>query len=222
MEGLDTAADQRRRQRLVRDALADCADERVRNAMARLPRHCFCLPGSRAAAYDDHAMPIGFEQTISQPSLIAAMLSFLSIKPGMTVLDIGSGSGYVSALIALLLEDEGRVLALERISGLQAQAKESCAECLEEVAHERITWQLADASLGAPEKGPFDAIHVACVFPELPDELIEQLKPGGKLIIPVGHDRHQELFGITKSENSEFEKEKLMNVLFVPLRSGTA
>jgi protein-L-isoaspartate(D-aspartate) O-methyltransferase len=188
--------------------------------MAVLPRHCFCLAGTAAAAYEDHALAIGGGQTISQPSLIAAMLAYLQIKPGMRIMDIGSGSGYVSALLATLLRGNGQVLALERIASLQERARDICDACLNDAEKNCIQWQVADASLGAADQELFDAIHVACVFPELPLGLIDQLNIGGRMVIPVGEGDDQELIGIVKNKN-DFEQTKLMNVLFVPLRSGT-
>lgn len=221
MPCIDSPADQRRRQRLVRDALSGCSDPRVVAAMASLPRHCFCLEGSAAAAYADHALAIGAGQTISQPSLIAAMLAFLQIRSGMQVMDIGSGSGYVTALLARLLEGQGQVLALERIAVLQQRAADVCSDCLTQEENDCITWQLADASCGCPERGPCDAIHVACVFPELPGELLEQLKAGGRMIIPVGSEKDQSLIGVMKNDDGTVNQEQLMKVLFVPLLSGT-
>ncbi len=215
----DSAADQRRRQRLVRDALGGCEDVALTTAMAALPRHAFCLPGSGADAYVDMPLAIGFGQTISQPSLIAQMLAALQLRPGMRILDIGSGSGYATAVMAHMLGGAGSILALERIAGLQQRAHKVCAECLDPAINNTITWQLADAHIGAKDQGPFDAIHVACVFPALPSALIEQLKTGARLIIPVKRGEQQKLLLITKTQDA-YEEKELLDVLFVPLRQG--
>lgn len=216
----ETPADKRRRARLVRDALADCPDPAVRAAMAELPRHLFCLPGSAADAYEDRALAIGAGQTISQPSLIAQMLSALRLAPGQRVLDIGSGSGYATALLAQVVGSNGQVTAIERIGILQEQAKSACALCLLPEIQAVIEWHHQDGSSADPSSKQYDAIHVACVFETFPDQWLDQLVEGGRLVIPVGDKDHQELI-LAEKINASFECKKLTDVLFVPRRDGT-
>ncbi|MBA3709168.1 MAG: protein-L-isoaspartate(D-aspartate) O-methyltransferase [Planctomycetes bacterium] len=196
---------------MVREQLGDCADQRVAAAMAALPRHWFVPPEIASHAYDDCALAIGSEQTISQPRVVASMLTSLRLAPGSRVLDVGAGSGYAAALIARLVEPEGLVIAIERQGALVAETRRR----LGEVAP-RVRLVLGDGLAGFPESAPFDAIHVACACETVPAALVDQLAEGGRLIAPVGaHGSVQRLLALTRIGH-RIEREDLGGVLFVP------
>ena len=173
-------SDLRRRARMVRDQLADCPDQRVVAAMAALPRHAFVPAGLRASAYDDTPLAIGCGQTISQPRLVARMLALLDLRPGMTVLDVGAGSGYAAALIAALVGPTGRVVAVERQGDLVAATRQVLAVHAPTV--ELIHGDAQEAAAGQL----FSAIHVACAWAAIPQALLARLASGGVLIAPAG------------------------------------
>jgi len=218
----DSRADRRRCARMVRDQLDDCGDERVRAAMAAVPRHRFVPRDFAARAYEDQPLAIGAGQTISQPRVVAYMLARLAVAPGHRVLDVGSGSGYVSALLAQLAAADGEVVAVERQPALLERSRVPLAELYtDELA--AVELRLADAGLGCAERAPFDRIHVACACPTLPEALVEQLAPGGRMILPLGAaEDEQELLQIDKDEDGELRRERLWAVRFVPLRQGVA
>ncbi len=176
----DLPSDRRRRARMAERHLGTETDARVRAAMAGLPRHWFVPADLADRAYDDAALPIAAGQTISQPRVVAMMLTSLALAPGSRVLDVGAGSGYAAALIARLVAP-ALVWALERQPEL-AQASE---RLLAELAP-TVRLRLADGLDGLPAEGPFDAIHVACACAEVPPRLADQLAPGGRLVVPVG------------------------------------
>lgn len=205
----DTPADRRRRQRMVRDQLADCVDPRVVAAMGELPRHAFLPAGLEAGAYDDTARAIGAGQTISQPRIVARMLAALRVQSGERVLDVGAGSGYAAALLARLAAP-GRVLALERQGDLIA----ATAARLTQLAP---TVELRHADGLAPGEEQFDVIHVAAACSERPTALLARLAPGGRLIAPVGpHDGVQRLLLVDAAGDTWLDE-----VLFVPGLPGT-
>lgn len=199
----------RLRRRMVRDQLADCGDPRVVAAMAALPREDFVPPDGRGAAYADGALPIGSGQTISQPRLVARMLEALRLRPGMRVLDVGCGSGYAAALLADLVAPGGAVVAVERIAGLVAPARARLAGRAVAVHH-------ADGAGGWPGGAPYDAIHVAAVAAAVPAALLAQLRPGGRLVIPLGAGDAQELWLCADGGRAS-----LGPVSFVPFLPGT-
>ena len=170
----------------------DIVDERVLEAMGGVSRELF-VPGElRARAYDDAALPIGFGQTISQPYMVARICEALAVRPGQRILDVGTGSGYQAAVLAELAAE---VFTIERIGSLAARARLN----LEAAGYGRVHVHEGDGSRGLPEAAPFDAIAVAAAAPELPRALYEQLAAGGRLVVPVGRRRGQELRLVVRS-----------------------
>jgi protein-L-isoaspartate(D-aspartate) O-methyltransferase len=157
----------------------DIADERVLQAMERVPRERFVPPDLRRRAYDDAALPIGGGQTISQPYMVAAICAALDLTGRERVLDVGTGSGYQAAVLAELAAE---VDTIERLPELAEQARRNLASA----GYEQVRVHVGDGSRGLPERAPFDAIAVAAAAPGLPQTLYEQLKPRGRLVVPVG------------------------------------
>lgn len=162
------------------------SDSRVLDAMLRVPRHEFVPEQHRSQAYEDHPLPIGDGQTISQPYIVALMLQSLQLKPSDKVLEIGTGSGYVTALLAELAAE---VFSIERHPALADKAREG----LSELGYRNVHVITGDGTLGLPDAAPFDAITVAAAAPDLPAALIAQLREGGRMIIPVGTAESQQL-----------------------------
>lgn len=188
------------------------ADERVLSAMLRVPRHEFVAEAYRSEAYEDHPLPIGEGQTISQPYIVALMLEILELKPTDQVLEVGTGSGYVTALLAELA---ARVYSMERHASLASSAR----ELLTRLGYRNIEIVTGDGWLGLPGRAPFDAVLVSAAAPELPPALIAQLKEGGRLIVPVGPPDAQELQLVRVRDGKPviFAREP---VRFVPLVPG--
>jgi protein-L-isoaspartate(D-aspartate) O-methyltransferase len=170
----------------------DIADERVLAAMERVPRELFVPEAYRARAYDDAALPIGEGQTISQPDMVARICEALALQGGERVLDVGTGSGYQAAVLAELA---GEVHTIERRAALAARARAA----LVAAGYERVQVHVGDGTLGLPEHAPFAAIAVAAAAPEIPPSLYEQLKTGGRLVVPVGGREGQELQLVVRS-----------------------
>jgi protein-L-isoaspartate(D-aspartate) O-methyltransferase len=164
----------------------DIVDERVLRAMERVPRERFVPPDLRSRAYDDAALPIGGGQTISQPYMVAAICSALDLEGGERVLDVGTGSGYQAAVLAELAAE---VDTIERLPELAHQARANLASA----GYQRVSVHVGDGSRGVPERAPFDGIAVAAAAPDLPQTLYEQLKPRGRLVVPVGERGVQQL-----------------------------
>ena len=187
-------------------------DESVLSAMASVPRHIFVDEGLASRAYEDTALPIGFEQTISQPLVVARMLEELrSAKPLANVLEVGTGCGYQAALLARLAKD---VYSVERIAELLEKARRN----LRPLRLSNLRLVHADGALGLPEAAPFDGIIVAAATANVPDALLQQLAPGGRMIVPVGSG-DQALCLIERTATGLTEK-WLDAVRFVPLRGG--
>jgi protein-L-isoaspartate(D-aspartate) O-methyltransferase len=170
----------------------DIEDERVLEAMARVPRELFVPERDRDRAFADAALPIGHGQTISQPYMVARITEALALRPGDVVLDVGTGSGYQAAVLAELGAD---VVTIERIPELAAQARESLAAA----GYERVDVRVGDGTLGVPQRAPYDAIAVAAAAPGFPETLYDQLRPRGRLVVPVGGQRAQRLEVIVRS-----------------------
>lgn len=168
-------------------------DERVLAAMATVPRHLFVEEALWHRAYEDHALPIGYGQTISQPYMVALMTELLRVQPGERVLEIGAGSGYQTAILAVL---GAEVYAVERIPELAQRAQAR----LEALGITTARVRASDGTLGWPEAAPFDAILVAAGSPAIPRPLVDQLIVGGRLVIPVGDETQQDLVRLWKGE----------------------
>jgi protein-L-isoaspartate(D-aspartate) O-methyltransferase len=167
-------------------------DERVLDAMARVPRELFVPEQVRERAYDDAALPIGGDQTISQPYMVARICEALAIRSGERVLDVGTGSGYQAAVLAQLA---GEVHTIERLPDLAGRARVA----LELAGCANVRVHVGDGSLGLPEHAPFGAVAVAAAAPEVPASLYAQLDPGGRLVVPVGGRGGQELRLVVRS-----------------------
>jgi len=201
------------RERMVAHQIAarGVTSELVLDAMRAVPRERFLPPGQAAYAYDDAPLPIAEGQTISQPYIVAYMIECLALQGGERVLEIGTGSGYAAAVLA---ECGCEVYTIERIEQLAEQSREVLAA----LGYGKVRVRHDDGSLGWPEEAPFDAIVVAAGAPEVPEALREQLRIGGRLVIPVGKGRSfQELVRVTRISRKEFEVEDLAPVRFVPL-----
>ncbi len=183
-------------------------DKRVLSAMLKVPRHLFVPEEMKDMAYRDEPLPIGYGQTISQPYIVAYMTEALKLRPEDKVLEIGTGSGYQTAILAELVRD---VYTIEIIPELSERAQET----LKNLGYTNIEFLIGDGSKGWPEKAPFDAILVSAAPAEVPPALVEQLQINGRLVIPVGTDS-QELVLIKKTKKG-LEKTRLIGVRFVPL-----
>ena len=184
-------------------------DARVIEAISTVPRHYFVPEKLRDQAYEDMALPIGKEQTISQPSLVAFMTNVLETGESDKVLEIGTGSGYQAAILGKAAR---QVITIERIAGLAEKAE----KLLKRSGFLNITVICGDGTLGYPQEAPYDAIIVTAAFEKVPPPLLEQLKDGGRLLMPVGGRDVQKLLKITKQGKNYLEKE-LISVQFVPL-----
>ena len=178
----------------------------------RVPRHLFLPEGMAPRAYEDAPIPIGFGQTASQPSLQAYYLTILRPTPEEKVLEIGTGCGYQTAILAPLVK---KIYTVERIPELQRKARQR----LRELDIYNVQFRPGDGWEGWPKYGPYDGILVAAAAAELPEKLLEQLAPGGRLIMPVGPTGRQELLMITRQDD-HFEQVSLGAVSFVPLVKG--
>ena len=184
-------------------------NDRVLAAMRQVPRHLFVDSALRPQAYDDYPLPIAGGQTISEPYIVACMTELLQLRGDETVLEIGTGSGYQAAVLSRLCR---QVYSVERLNSLLTQARKVFAT----LSYCNITAKLADGTMGWPEAAPFDAIIVTAGGPEIPPPLIRQLASPGKLVMPVGDQKQQQLCLLTK-ENDRIETEILAGVRFVNL-----
>ncbi len=189
------------------------SDRRVIDALLKIPRHIFVQEAFAAQAYSDTALPIGEKQTISQPYMVALMTELLALTGREKVLEIGTGSGYQTAILATLAD---RVYSAERIRPLALRAR----KCLDSLKLFNVMLRINDSEgspIGWEEEAPFDAIIVTAGAPDVPDILIDQLAEGGRMVIPVGNDSEQQLFKITKNSLGEIESTVSVGCRFVPL-----
>jgi len=202
-----------RRERMVENQIAarGVTSEKVLEAMRKVPREKFIPECLAELAYGDSPLPIGADQTISQPYIVALMTEQLTLQGGEHVLEIGTGSGYAAAVLA---EIAGQVYTIERV----AELAKSAASILAELGYENVHVVHGDGTLGCPEHAPYDGIVVTAGGPEVPESLRQQLKLGGRMVIPIGsHPYFQSLVRITRFGETEFETEHLASVRFVPL-----
>lgn len=186
------------------------ADDRVLGAMNTVPRHLFVPSALQSQAYKDNALPLSVGQTISQPFIVARMTELLELTGRERVLEIGSGSGYQTAILALLAR---KVYAVERIDSIASDAKER----LRNLGFRNISYRVGDGTLGWEIYSPFDAILVAAGGPEIPKPLVDQLAVGGRMVIPIGAEqKSQVLVRVTKNEKG-YSKENCGPCAFVPL-----
>ena len=184
-------------------------DPRVLAAMRKVPRHEFMPAGLREQAYGDHAMPIGEGQTISQPYMVALMTELLGLTGTERVLEIGTGSGYQAAVLAEL---SGKVFTVERIKTLADKARAA----LDRVGYRTVAIKVYDGTYGWKDMGPFDAIVVTAASPDVPQPLVDQLKEGGRMVIPVGERYSQVLVKVVKTAAGVVSS-KSVPCVFVPL-----
>lgn len=213
----------RRQERLLREIEAEVREtsaftgrsvlaRRVMDAIAEVPRHEFVPPGHAHLAYEDRPLPIGFAQTISQPYIVALMTDLLGLTGDEVVLEVGTGSGYQAAILAKLAR---KVHSIERVRSLANRARER----LERLGFDNVEVHRGDGYDGLKEHAPFDAVIVTAAAEEIPAPLIEQLKPGGRMAIPLGgRFMVQELVLVAKDESGAVKTRPVLPVEFVPLR----
>jgi protein-L-isoaspartate(D-aspartate) O-methyltransferase len=204
------------RERLVKEQIAarGIRDQRVTGALRSVPRHLFVPATERARAYQDSPLPIGDGQTISQPYIVALMTELVRPQPGDRALEVGTGSGYQAAVLSRLVS---HVYTIEIIEGLAREARQR----LERLGYANVTVRVGDGYAGWPDRAPFDIIMVTAAPNEVPPPLLDQLKPGGRLVIPVGPVFDvQELLLIEKDPSGQTRTRRVAPVAFVPLRRG--
>ena len=185
--------------------------EKVIQAMRKVPRHVFVPADSRRYSYEDIPLPVGQNQTISAPHMVATMCEYLDLKEGQKVLEVGAGTGYHACVVAEIISP-GRVFAVERYSSLAERAKKN----LEKAGCPRVKIIVGDGTMGYPEEAPYDRIYVTAGAPEVPDPLVEQLGGRGRMLIPIGSRYSQELILVIKEEG-EIIRKNLGGCAFVPL-----
>ena len=189
-------------------------DKRVLRALSTVPRHLFIPVAYRDQAYDDGPLPIGHEQTISQPYIVALMSERLELTGNEKVLEIGTGSGYQAAVLSLLAK---QVYSIEIIPELQSSA----SQLLTQLSYDNVTVILGDGNIGWEHESPYDAIIVTAAAPHIPPSLIKQLAEGGRMVLPVVRGEEQYLLRL-KKKNGRIREEDLGLVRFVPLVGGTS
>lgn len=200
------------RKRMVQEQIIarGISSPRLIETLAKLPRHLFVQEAMSAQAYSDGPLPIGEKQTISQPYMVALMTELLELTPNDHVLEIGTGSGYQTAVLACLVR---KVYTVERIRTLATQAR----KVLDSLRLINVNIKVGDGTIGWQEEAPFDAILVTAGAPAIPETLAEQLAPGGRLVIPVGSENNQTLLRIRKEADGSLTHETGIACRFVPL-----
>ncbi len=200
------------RERMVKEQIEarGIRDPRVLEAMRKIPRHLFVDEALISQAYNDYPLPIGEGQTISQPYIVALMTSALELKGDEKVLEIGTGSGYQTAILAELAKS---VFTVERMEGLMLRAR----KILDRLGYFNVAYRVGDGTLGWPEMAPFQGIIVTAAAPQIPPPYLEQLDVGGRLIMPIGDKLAQVLYKIVKLPDGSLEKIDLGGCRFVPL-----
>lgn len=189
----------------------DALDPRVMAAMGRVPRERFVPANMKAVAFENGPLPIGHGQTISQPYIVALMTDLLALEPEHTVLEIGTGSGYQTAILSQLCS---KVYSIEVVAALSSAA----VERFKQLGYTNIETRTGNGYAGWPEHAPYDAIIVTAAASHIPPALVEQLAPGGRMAIPVGRPfGHQELVLISKDETGKVDSRDILGVAFVPL-----
>jgi protein-L-isoaspartate(D-aspartate) O-methyltransferase len=208
----DEAAWASRRKRMVEAQIAarGVRDPRVLRAMAEVPRHLFVPAGSADLAYEDHPLPIGEGQTISQPYIVALMTERLALGPEAKVLEVGTGSGYQAAVLSRIAVD---VFTIEIHEELARQA----AATLERLGFRNVRVRSGDGFFGWPEEAPFDGIIVTAAAPEVPKSLFAQLREGGRLVIPLGDPRTFQVLTVVTKRRGRPVADKILDVRFVPM-----
>lgn len=199
------------RERMVKEQIIarGIKDKRVIEAMMKVPRHHFVDKTYYHQAYNDYPLPIGHGQTISQPYMVASMTELLELKGQEKVLEIGTGSGYQTAILALLCS---KVYSIERISDLTRQARSK----LESLGFQNINLMVGDGSLGWPDYAPYNGIIITAGAPEIPNDLIEQLAENGRLVIPVG-DEFSQVLNLVRKHKGRIYRKEFFGCTFVPL-----
>ncbi len=200
------------RKKMVQEQIINrgITNPKIIDAFLKIPRHLFVQEAMAAQAYSDGPLPIGEKQTISQPYMVAYMTDLLNLSGNEQILEIGTGSGYQTAILASLVK---RVSTIERIRSLAMQAR----KVLDSLHLLNINIKIGDGTLGWPEEGPFDAILVTAGAPAVPETVAAQLAPGGRLIIPVGDESSQTIIRIIKEKDGSLTRETGIGCRFVPL-----
>jgi protein-L-isoaspartate(D-aspartate) O-methyltransferase len=198
------------REAMVREQLGEIRDTRVLEAMQRVPRHAFVPEALQPLAYGDHPLPIGYDQTVSQPLVVAHMTELLDVQPGQHVLELGTGSGYQAAVLAEL---GAEVYTVEIVPELAERA----AQVLKDLCYDRVHVRAGDGYYGWPERAPFDRILVTFAAAKVPPPLIEQLAVGGLLVMPIGPGEQQWVTVLHKDEAGNVTRERTWPVRFVPM-----
>lgn len=200
------------RERMVKEQIEarGVSDQKVLVVMRKVPRHLFVPATVRITAYGDFPLPIGEGQTISQPYIVARMTELLQLKGNEKVLEIGTGSGYQAAILALLAKE---VYTIEIIESLAKLAEKR----LKDLSYNNVSVRFGDGYLGWPEAAPFDAIIITCASPYLPDSLVRQLKDGGRIVAPMGDEMETQILTVFQKKGSQLVKTEYEPVRFVPM-----
>jgi protein-L-isoaspartate(D-aspartate) O-methyltransferase len=204
------------RERMVRTQIQerDVRNPEVLRVMRLVPRHLFIPESARAQAYEDHPVPVGYGQTISQPYIVGLMTELLEPRRDLKVLEIGTGSGYQAAVLSGLVK---QLFSIEIVPELARSA----SALLQQLGYRNVTVRWGDGYKGWPEQAPFDRIIVTAAPPELPKALLDQLKPGGKLVAPVGSTVFgQDLIVVDKTPDGKLRRRSVIPVMFVPMVKG--